>query len=333
MTREAPRHSAPLADNRFRAPAQPAVVEQPVMSVRAAIIGAIGCILILFFARTPISDRGAQWSTIVVSLVVQAFPLVVLGSVLSAAVSAYLPPHFLQRILPAGKFWTVPAAAGMGVFLPTCECASVPIASGLVRRGLSPAAGIAFMLAAPGINPLVVISTYLAYQATPMVAVARFAAGFVAACAVAFACRRALPASAEHCEHHHHRESFGETFIRDVLRTTAYLVLGCMIAAALKVFIPAGVMPWHNLVLSVVAMMLLAMVMSICSEADAFVAASFTNAPLPAQLAFMVVGPMVDIKLVAMQWGAFGPKTTLRVVGLSVVAAAAATTVVSLVLF
>jgi uncharacterized membrane protein YraQ (UPF0718 family) len=44
-------------------------------------------------------------------------------------------------------------------------------------------------------------------------------------------------------------------------------------------------------------MMALAFLLSLCSESDAFVAASFVQFGVGAQLAFLVFGPMVDTKL------------------------------------
>jgi uncharacterized membrane protein YraQ (UPF0718 family) len=65
-------------------------------------------------------------------------------------------------------------------------------------------------------------------------------------------------------------------------------------------------------VLSVIALALLAVVLSLCSEGDAFVAASLTQFSLTARLAFLVVGPMVDAKLFAMQAGTFGRRFAVR---------------------
>jgi uncharacterized membrane protein YraQ (UPF0718 family) len=59
-------------------------------------------------------------------------------------------------------------------------------------------------------------------------------------------------------------------------------------------------------------MALLAVVLSLCSEADAFVAASLTAVPLVPRLVFLVVGPAVDLKLFAMQTGMFGRRFAVR---------------------
>jgi uncharacterized protein len=56
----------------------------------------------------------------------------------------------------------------------------------------------------------------------------------------------------------------------------------------------------------------MAVLMCICSEADAFVAASLSQFSPTARLAFLVVGPMVDLKLIALQAGFFGRRFAIR---------------------
>ena len=68
------------------------------------------------------------------------------------------------------------------------------------------------------------------------------------------------------------------------------------------------------------------------SEADAFVAASLTQFSLTARLAFMVVGPMVDVKLVALQAGTFGRRFAARFAPLTFVVAVGAAVAVGAVL-
>jgi uncharacterized membrane protein YraQ (UPF0718 family) len=100
----------------------------------------------------------------------------------------------------------------------------------------------------------------------------------------------------------------------DLVQAGGFLVIGALAAAALNVTVPPR---WLEAiaadpVFSVIALALLAVLLSICSEADAFVAASLTQFSPTARLAFMVVGPMVDLKLFAMQAGAFGPRFAAR---------------------
>lgn len=92
-----------------------------------------------------------------------------------------------------------------------------------------------------------------------------------------------------------------------------YLVLGSFAVAFFKLLMVENLLLalQNNVFLAVGATMLLAIVLSICSEADAFVAASFTSLPGAAQLAFMTLGPMVDLKLIFMYGSVFRRQATL----------------------
>lgn len=112
------------------------------------------------------------------------------------------------------------------------------------------------------------------------------------------------------------------------------MVLGGMLAATVNVLLPTSAVlalqdrPW----LAVLVLAALAVLVAICSEADAFVAASFTQFSPTAQLAFMTVGPMVDVKLVSMQVGTFGRRFAVRFAPATFVTAVAASVVVGVVL-
>jgi uncharacterized protein len=102
--------------------------------------------------------------------------------------------------------------------------------------------------------------------------------------------------------------------LHDFSHAGGYLVLGAATAATLQTVVPRSALDrlGSNAVIAVLAMGLLAVLLSICSEADAFVATGLTSFPLSARLTFLVVGPMVDLKLVALQAGTFGRKFALR---------------------
>jgi uncharacterized protein len=105
----------------------------------------------------------------------------------------------------------------------------------------------------------------------------------------------------------------------DIVFMARFLIFGAALAAAVQTFVPQSVVDRvANLpVLSLVAMMALAFLMSLCSESDAFVAASFVSFGPAAQLAFLVSGPMVDTKLSALYVGTY-ERGFLRIVILAV---------------
>jgi uncharacterized membrane protein YraQ (UPF0718 family) len=258
--------------------------------------------------------------TVFVSVIVQALPFLVLGTVLSAAITAFVPTRFFERALPRRAAMAVPVAGAAGVVLPACECGSVPVAGALIRRGVAPAAAFAFLLSSPAINPVVLVSTAVAFPGEPAMVFARLLASLLTAVGMGWLwlrlgrpewlvvqrisnphAERGWPAFWANCRH-------------DVVRAGGFLVVGAFAAAALNVTMPPS---WLEAIadsglFAVIAMALLAVLLSICSEADAFVAASLSQFSLTARLAFLVVGPMVDLKLFAMQVGSFGPKFALR---------------------
>ncbi len=272
---------------------------------------------IVGFFDDPALQTGA---TIFVSIIVQALPFLVLGVVLSGAIAAFVPASFWRRALPKNPALAVPVASCAGVVLPGCECASVPVTNGLIARGVTPAAALAFLLSAPAINPVVLASTFVAFPGEPMMVVARFVASLATAMIMGWLWLRFGKADwlrigpRGHLVGSNSWHTFRLTATHDFLHAGGFLVIGGLTAAALNVVVPQT---WMDSVaaqplLAILAMALLAVVLSICSEADAFVAASLSEFSLTSKLAFLVVGPMVDIKLVSLQAGTFGRRFAVR---------------------
>lgn len=91
-----------------------------------------------------------------------------------------------------------------------------------------------------------------------------------------------------------------------------YIVIGGALAAALQSFVPPSALLaiGQGPLLAAIVMMLLAVVLSICSTVDAFVALSFVGTFAPgALLAFLVFGPMIDIKSTLMYTSTFQRRT------------------------
>lgn len=262
----------------------------------------------------------ATWATVFVSIVVQALPFLVLGVALSAALTAFVPVATLRRALPRNPKLAVPAAGAAGAVLPGCECASVPVAAGLMRRGIPPAAAIAFLLAAPAINPVVMVATVVAFPNDPEMALARFIAALATAVLVGWLWLRFGRAERLNLRPGPGEEAaagrlavFRANAEHDLLHAGGFLVVGGLTAATLNVLVPRGALDalGGNLVTAVACLAVLAIVLAICSEADAFVAASLTAFPMTARLTFLVVGPAVDVKLIALHVGTFGRRFAL----------------------
>lgn len=279
--------------------------------------------------------RVQTWSTMFVSMLLQAMPFLVLGVVFSGAVAAFVSTERIAAIFPKSGPRSVAVAGCAGILLPGCECGSVPISGRLVAGGMVPAAALSFMLAAPAINPVVLVATAVAFPGRPEMVLARFIASLLLAVTmgllwlrhdqdamVEWAAGRAAPGERR-------SEVFAATVRHDFLQAGGFLVIGAAAAAALQAMVPRSVL--GNVgsgAGAVIAMAVLAVVLSICSEADAFVAASFSQVSATAQLCFMVVGPAVDLKLAAMQTGVFGGRFAARFAPATVAVAIAVAAVV-----
>ncbi len=272
------------------------------------------------------------------ALLVEATPFILFGAFISAAIEVFVPTSTFAQLGRLPRPLQLPAAALAGMAFPVCECGSVPVARRLARKGLAPSAAITFMLAAPILNPVVVASTFVAYRGRDslwIMVLGRMGMGFLVAVAVGWVVGATRKEDllklrpddgdggedGEDGEHESRWSRLVSHLSSDFFFMGRFLVLGAGIAAAVQTFMPQTIIgKVANLpVLSLVAMMALAFLMSLCSESDAFVAASFTQFGPAAQLAFLVSGPMIDLKLGALYAGTFS-KGFVRMVVVTVVA-------------
>jgi hypothetical protein len=313
------------------------------MRTAVAVVGSLAAFALLLQVAEPQRFAWVQTFFIIFgSLLVQALPFVLIGAFASALIEVFVPIGALERLADLPRPLQLPAAALAGVAMPICECGSVPVARRLATKGLLPSAAVTFMLAAPVVNPVVIASTFVAYrgrEAMWTMVAGRFLLGMLVAVVVGWTVGAVskdglLKPNPE--EDRVHLVELGRPEPRwrrfflhmgnDFLFMGRYLVLGATFAALVQTFLPASwiaevaALP----VISIVAMMLLASLLSLCSESDAFIAASFVQFGPSPQLAFLVFGPMVDLKLGALYAGTFR-RGFLR----TVVVAAFATTLVA----
>jgi uncharacterized protein len=231
-------------------------------------------------------------------------------------IAALLSENSLNRVIPKNPALAVPFAGVCGIALPGCECGSVPIAGRLMGNGVHPAAALTFLLAAPAVNPVVMVSTAVAFPNNHHVWMARFVGSMIMSIVMgwlwlAFGKTEMVERALKKMPQTGTRwERFRAASVHDLLHAGGYLMVGAAVAAALQVLVPRSVLntvAGHG-VTAVITMAALAVLLSICSEADAFVASGLTQFSLTSRLVFMVVGPGVDLKLIAMQSGVFGRK-------------------------
>jgi uncharacterized membrane protein YraQ (UPF0718 family) len=282
----------------------------------------IGLILLVALAlilprltTLPISTRFQTFVTIFLGIFIEAIPFLLFGSVVSGLIEEFIDRDALARFVPRRAIPAAFTGALLGFAFPVCECGVVPVTRRLYQKGMPLSVGVAFLLAAPVVNPVVIISTYVAFGWGPVLwGRVLFSVLIAFVVGLLFSLARPqdvlLPLTTQTGHDHHHARNPNATLVDriwnalaiggdDLLDMARYLIAGSMIAAAMQTFVPQSTLLalGSGPVVSIVTLMVLAFVLSICSTVDAFVALSFANSFTTGSiLAFLVFGPMVDIK-------------------------------------
>ena len=298
----------------------------------------VGLVLVANAAPLPrvdaLAPRAQALVTIFLGIVIEALPFLLAGVLVSSAIHLFVSTETIQRLSPRSSWGAASLGAVLGLAFPVCECGSIPTARRLLDRGAPAALGIAFVLAAPVVNPIVIVSTWVAFSGDPLIVGGRIVLTIIIAMLIGVAvgragsaCRSPAGSAAPHHDHDHdhtHDRAAGwGARIRAVLDHSAdevfemgrYLIIGAMIAATLQVAIPRATLLaiGGDAFGGTFALMVLAMVLSICSTVDAFVALSFVGTfSSGAILAFLVFGPMIDIKALLMLTTTFNRATVAR---------------------
>jgi uncharacterized protein len=273
------------------------------------------------------------------ALAFEGLPFVLVGSLISGFIAAFVPSRIITRFLPKNRFLATLVSGLLGLIFPVCECGVVPVVRRLLDKGLPLSCGLTYMLASPIVNPLVAISTYAAFrgQHPELNTAVRLICGYLVAVVVGLSVSRLDPARLLGGKAIPRRSPLSprlQTTSRrrsalsiaampdapdasrsvsvmqrligaiqlasdDFIDTAIYFMIGAAVASVFntavdqRIILPLASSP----ILSVVAMMLIAGVLTLCSTSDAFIAATFTSFPIPARMAFLIFGPMFDFKL------------------------------------
>ncbi|MGP8283312.1 MAG: permease [Desulfomonilaceae bacterium] len=280
--------------------------------------------LLLMRDRLGLQEVVSDLSISFVAIMVEAMPFMLIGSLIGGLIEEFVPQELLGRLLEGRERSAIFIAAGLGLIFPVCDCAIAPLVKRLLSKGVPLSVAIAFLLAGPIVNPIVAASTWLAYQGDWSFLVTRMVLGYAVAIVVAFLMdflfrdKKALlietPSEFEHncdcCGRDHAPERSDNREKRlffalqhacdDFFNIGKFLVIGAFIAALARTTIGVNVLQGLSSApgTAIILMMLLAMALNLCSQTDAFIAAGFRGIlPDTAQMAFMILGPMLDIKL------------------------------------
>ncbi len=276
------------------------------------------------------------------SILFEGAPYIFVGTLISGFIDAYLPSNAMDRLLPRRRSVAILVSGLLGAVFPVCECAIVPVIRRLVQKGLPVSCAVTYMLSAPIINPIVAVSTLsafkgqnplymtcarllIAYMVTVSVGliIQRIAASRILKAGILPAGPAPEPASMPAHDHGHSHEKAPSRVVaamrtaqKDFIDTAMYFTIGIMITALFntqvdKTFV-ANIASTDAV--GVPAMMLLAFILSLCSTSDAFIAATLSMFSASAKLAFLVFGPMFDVKLLFMYSAVFRGGFVLRLI-------------------
>lgn len=267
--------------------------------------------------------------TIFLGIVVEAMPFILLGVTVSAFLAHYVKTEKLLKVLPKNRFLAHLTAIFIGFLFPVCECGNIPVARRFLQKGVKPSVVLTFLLAAPVMNPVVIGATWVAFRDTPSLVLLRIVFSFLIAYVVGIFMSyhpdpgKLLTQKIEHvplsCDVDYLYLPWGKSKVAGFLRSAvneffemfALLVFGALMATVVQLVVPRSFLLslGQGPVLSVVAMMLFAFVISVCSTVDSFVALAYTGLFTSGSLlAFLVYGPVMDIKTLFMLRSIFSVK-------------------------
>lgn len=285
-------------------------------------------------------NRVSDFLMIFLGLLVESLPFVVLGVFISSLIAVFVKPEFILKFKSKNVIISHIQSMFIGILLPVCECGNIPLAKRLILVGFKPSEVITFMLAAPILNPLVLISTLEAFNIDKNIAFIRIISGGLIALLVGLifsfnnkelSANNTLVANSSFSFSNPVNQvsnmsnpainfvhvNFFENFRNEFFSVFKVLALGCVLASSFQIFIPRD---WISLfatepLLSVLSMIFLAFLISICSSVDAFFALSLSSAfNLGSIMGFLVFGPMIDIKTLFMLRTIYKPLTLIRLV-------------------
>lgn len=284
---------------------------------------------------TAFWEQFSNFTIVFLGIFIEAAPFLLLGTAASGLVEVFVSRDEMMRLMPKNRVLATLMGGLMGFAFPVCECGVVPLTRRLFRKGMPVSAGIAFLLAAPILNPVVLASTYAAYGFGPML-IARFGLGLTVALmvglvfslnpnpagmmrveslvagsggtAINVADLRLMPAPPALTDK---LKAAFRVAADEFFEMGQYLIIGSMLAAAMQTVVPQSALTalGSGPVTSVLVMMGLGFLLSVCSTVDAFISLAFLNTFTTGSiLGFLVFGPMVDIKSTLMFLGVFKRK-------------------------
>ena len=317
------------------------VAERQDSRIRAPTIVGLGIGLVgiaAVFAVRALTPALGPWSlpnklqdllTLSISVIIESLPFVILGILLSIVVQVWIPDRWIMRVLPQNPFLRRAVISFLGIFLPVCECGNVPLARGLIVKGFTVSESMTFLLAAPIVNPITIITTGQAFGFDSWIFAARLVGGFLIANIIGWLFSRhpdqdslLTDRFAAECRmpdpHDHDQTRWQKSvvlFTRESSVIMPALFIGSLVAGLVQVAVPRSVLLGlgSNPLWSILAMMVLGFVISVCSNVDSFFILPFASTFMPGSISvFLLFGPIIDIKMLTLMRTTFTARVLVQ---------------------
>ena len=301
-------------------------------------------------------------------IILETMPFLLVGSIIASFIEVFVSSDTIVKMIPKNKILATLAGVGLGFLIPVCDCAVIPVAKKLLKKGVGINVGITFMLASPIINPLVLISTlYAFYDINMSIFWYRLVGGILISMIVGlilsliYKDKKILLDGVEetcccghdhghhhhghHHEHHHehcscssHKAEKNKTkklskmdiikertisildhTTREFIGIFKFLIIGALIASTVQVILPQNIWDYFNSnsVVSIIVLMIFAYLISLCSTSDSFLGKSLlANFGEKSVLAFLILGPMIDVKNTVVLFGNYNKKFVISFIAI-----------------
>lgn len=278
-------------------------------------------------------------SIIFISIFFESLPFLLLGSLISSVIEVYVSDDTFEKLIPKNVFLGSIVGIFLGFFLPACDCAVIPVSKRLIKKKVPLNVAISFMLASPIINPVVLLSTYYAfYKVNPKIFWLRLIFGILISLIIGIIMgilfkknvikNKIEDMEEECCCHHHHQKShilkddlisIIKHTVYDLFDVLKYLMFGALLASLIQVVIPRSIITIfnNNYILSIIILMVFAYLISLCSTSDSFIGKSMLSSfGTSGVLAYLLLGPMIDIKNTVVLLGNYKKKFVVTLISL-----------------
>lgn len=259
-------------------------------------------------------------------VVIESIPFIFLGALVSSFIQIFISTDKLFNIIPKNNILACIMASIIGVFIPVCDCGTIPLARGFMKKGLPFSAVITFILSAPIVNPIAIASTAFVFKDTKSIVILRILIGIIVSIVAGLIMGRANPS----------KVIIGDSYGCDCILCTdinvknkgfigkiktlfimasdeffnigKFIIIGAFLSSLLQAILSANSITAYSVskLSSLLIVIPLAIIFSICSTSDAFISKGFINElPLNSILGFLVLGPMISLKNTMMLLGSF----------------------------